>query len=336
MKESKELIEVINKSSNILITTHRTPDFDAIGSSIGLYWIIKGFKDKSVTMAIEDKPPYENTFLEGIKRIEQVDLSDKEFLNKFDLIIILDANRKSRITKGDFPVLPEQKIVVIDHHTHETDLESVLYIKRDASSTSEILFDLFSEDIDFSIQTARAFLSGIYDDTNGFSIKTVTKHTYEIVAKLVEDGAVVSEVAEKIKTYDESVLNALKVVINNLKFDEENKYAYSYITRDVYDLLEMNSFRMDVVKNLLIDILLGREGYPWGFIVNPDEDGRKCRISFRSRTTGVNVRKIAELFGGGGHDAASGATIETTDAYEALALTRNKISEFIKNEKGAS
>ncbi len=328
MQESKELIETINQSANILLTTHLNHDFDAIGSMVGLYWILKGFKDKEITMAVEDSPPHAYSFLEGTKRIIQANLSDSVFTQKFDLIIVLDANRKSRITKGDFPLQPEQKVVVIDHHIYESDLEAVLYVRKNYPSTSEIVFELFQEHVDFSVQTAKALLAGIYDDTNGFSTKTVNKNTFEIVAKLIENGAVASEIAEKIKSYDEPVLNAAKVIINNLKFDEQLKYSYSYITKDVYDLLGLNSTQMDILKNLIIDILLGREGYNWGFLVNPDSDAKECKVSFRSRMNGQNVRKVAELLGGGGHDSASGATLDTDDPYEALALTRKKISEY--------
>ncbi len=330
MQDKNEILNLIEKSDNILITTHISPDFDAIGSMLALFWILKSMHAKKISMIIKDPLPFNAKYIEGMDQIIQDDISKVEVLDKFDLIFILDANRKSRLTRSDFEFLPHQQVVIIDHHMTGADVEATVHIKENTSSTGEILYKLFVDEITFSQQIAKSLLTAIYDDTNGFSTKNVGKQTIEIVAHLIELGANISETANFLKTYDEAVLNALKTLINNLSFDDAHKYAYSYITPDVYTLLGLNNSKFDLISNLFMDILLGREGYSWGFIARPDDDNN-TKVSFRSRNEEINVRSIAEILGGGGHDAAAGATLNTSDVYDTLATTRNAIAKYKKN-----
>ncbi len=325
--ELKELFELIENAKKVMVTTHLNPDMDAVGSSLGLYWILKSM-NKDVDIVLEDSQPFEETFLEGLNRIQKASIG--EVVTKYDLIIITDVNHIGRLTRGTLEFRPEQKVVIIDHHDSDKDIDTSVHIKKNYSSSSEIIFEIFAGKVDFSIQIAKALLAGIYDDTNGFSISNVSKQTLLTAAQLVEKGAVINEVAEYINSFDETVLNAVKTLINNLQFDKKYKYAFSYITRDLYEFLDLTGPKMDIVMNLTLNILLGNKGYNWGFVVRPSSDN-STKVSLRSRSNGENVRKIAESLGGGGHDQASGATLEDIgDPYEAIAIVRNRIEELLK------
>jgi phosphoesterase RecJ-like protein len=328
-KDVKKLLELIKKAENIMITTHITPDVDAIGSTVGLYWILKGMGKKKVEMVLEDTPPANTSFLEGTDRVRKVSsLSDE--ISKYDLVFLLDANTSKRYSRSLFATSdtgnPKQKIVRIDHHASKTDLNIDLsFVENDTASTAEILFKIFNEETTISSQSANALLAGVYDDTHSFSIRGVTKETFEIAAALIALGGDIDEIAEKINTYSEEILKATKAVVDNLQFDKKGKYSYTYISRDIYEELNMDGMKMDTVMNLIIDMLLGREGYRWGFLVRPDGP-KSTKISFRARTGAQNVRKIAEKLGGGGHDEAAGANfLDIEDPYEAVAKVRKTV-----------
>lgn len=329
MQEYNDIYKSIEDAKKILITTHLNPDYDAIASSVALYWIIKSIKSIDVEIAIQDPNPFSTSFIQGMEKVLQQDLSNEEYISQFDLVFILDANRESRIIEKGLEFDANQKIIIIDHHLSDSDIEADIYVKKQVPSTSEIIVEIFRDKVDFSPTIAKALLTGIYDDTNGFSIRAVNKNTFLIVAELIEAGASVADIAAHINRYDETILNAMKTLINNLKFDEDYKYSYSYISNELYEFLELTPNKVDTIMNLFIEILIGREGYNWGFIVRPSGDNR-TKVSFRSRDDSVNVRVLAEALGGGGHDAASGATLESDDPYEALAQTRNKIEEILK------
>ncbi|MBD3280325.1 hypothetical protein GF389_02270 [Candidatus Dojkabacteria bacterium] len=320
------LLKLIKSAKKIAIVPHTNPDADAIGSSLGLYWILKALKKDDVRLVLEDKQPFDFEFLQGLDKFERSEDLNAD-LTEPDLIFFLDGNTSKRFTAGELDLDSKKKIVRIDHHASETDIESdVSFVEQETASSSEIVFRIFEGEVDIDSNTAKCLLMGIYDDTNSFSVENTSKSTFEIVAKLVEKGAKVMEIAEAINTYDETILNGTKAFVNNLKFDDKHKYAYTYISRDLYEMLELDGAKIDVIFNLILNILLGRKGYDWGFVVRP-RSGGTTKVSFRARSTGANVRKIAETMGGGGHDQAAGLTMPTEDPYEALAEVRKQIEE---------
>ena len=178
-------------------------------------------KKENVRLLVEDEQPFKFTFLQGLDKFEQPE-SINDALKEADLVFLLDASDTKRFTKGDLQFDPKQKLIRIDHHASETDIDADLtFFDIEASSTSELVFRLFEETVDIDSNTAKALLLGIYDDTNSFSIENTSKKTFEIVAKLVGKGAKVMEIAEAVNTYDESILNGVKAFVNNMKFDEK-------------------------------------------------------------------------------------------------------------------
>lgn len=332
MEQQDEIIELVESSKNILLTSHLSPDYDAIGSLVAVYWIIKSLGKDKVTMSLEDQAPLDfASFIEGIDRIKQIPLT--EILSDFDLVIMLDANRKSRVSQNDFEFSNSQKVIIIDHHVSESDIEASINVQSPVTSTSELIFDVFDEKIKFSPQIARALLMGIFDDSGGFTYKGVTKHTYEVAAKLNEYGADTNSVVKQIKSYKSNVFEALKIAINNINFDKKYKYSFTYIPRDDYEILKLNGALFNQVMLHLIDILINMENHTWGFLVRPN-NAHSCKVSFRSKTARQNVRELAELFGGGGHNQAAGATLEDiSDPFEAVAAVRKKIEEHLRKRK---
>lgn len=326
--DKKRLFEIVKDAKKILITSHKNPDTDAICSCVGLYWILKSLKKESIDMILEDHDPYSDEFIQGINLIKHQKLQ-KSLLEKYDLIFFLDGAELHRFSNIQIELEPRQKIVRIDHHETKTDIKSTLdFTEEKIGSTSELIYNLFSETREFSQTIAQALLAGIYDDTLSFTTPEVSKRTFEIVADLVSKGANITEIKEYIFTYKDRILEAIKILINNQEFDEKFKYSYTYFPRDQYEQLQMQGTDMDKVKNFINEILLGKEGFNWAITVWPKGEN-KTKISFRSRSNGRNVRLIAESLGGGGHNFAAGATLDDiADPYEGLSIVRKKIREI--------
>lgn len=327
-----KLLKVIEKADKILITSHRDPDYDAASSVLSMYWILKSLKKTNVEMLLEDPQPLTEEYLAGAELIKRGQLS--EVLGKFDLVFLLDAGMSNRFAKEELNFDKSQKIVRIDHHVADPDIDVDLdFTNSEAPSTCELIYYIFKDSVPVSSVIAKALLTGIIDDTNNFSIRGVTKNTLEAAYDLLEKGANISEVSEYIKQYDADILAAVQEILANLQFDSKWKYAFSFITRDTYDDLKITDLKMDKIMDLVTDFLLGMKGYRWGLVVRP-KDENDTKLSLRSRYKAQNVRLIAEHLGGGGHNEAAGATFEDIDdPYEALAITRKKIDEFLKGQK---
>lgn len=326
--DKAKLLDAISHAKKIMITSHINPDVDAVCSCIAIYWILKTLKKDNVDIVLEDdEMPLGPKFIEGIDRIKHEPLN--KVIGDYDLIFFMDSNAVKRFSRFPFEVAADTRTARIDHHATDADINiDFNFVDAGCSSTSEMIYRLFNEEIDFSASVAKALLAGIFADSQAFTTKEVTKQTFCMIAELITKGAKLAEISAELKQYDETVLNTVKVLINNLRFDDKYKYAYTYISRSVYEFLGLDGVKMDSAMDRFIDILLGRVGYSWGFLVRPDEK-TTTKVSLRARANTQNVRRIAESLGGGGHDEAAGATLEdVSDPYEALAKVRNKIEEM--------
>jgi len=217
---SKEkLLEAIKKADKILVTSHINPDIDAVCSCISVYWILKSLQKKNVDISLEeDVLPLSKEFLDGIDKIQNVQLS--KIIENYDMVFFLDSNTSKRFSRFPFEVNSNTKIVHIDHHASGADLAvNFDFTDSSCSSTCEMIYRVFNDVIDFSPMVAKAVLAGIFNDSQAFTTKEVTKKTFEIIADLIGKGAKLAEISAELKEYDEVVLNTLKVLINNLGFD---------------------------------------------------------------------------------------------------------------------
>ncbi len=331
-QQIKHFIELVKTSRKILLVTHKNPDFDAIGSILAMFYILEAFGVKEIKMNIEglEKIPKNYFFLPNIERIDNQDLG--KIIDKYDFLIFLDGNKLYRFTQ-DLEILPElKKIAIFDHHPGEIDIKyDFLFRNVFASSTCEVIAKSFRNENLITADIATLLIAGIYADSKNFTINKVTANTFDIMSFLLNSGGNKEKFINNGFRYNDKILNALKSFLNNLKFDTDKKYSYTYISRDLYDMLNLNSFDINIIQNYMTAFLINNSEYNWGFLVRPINEN-EFKVSFRSNTNGINVRLIAEKLSGGGHDLASGATIQAEDAYEALSIVRNKIDEILAQQ----
>jgi len=322
-KEQKKLLELIKQSKSILIVSHEYPDEDCVGSMIAMYWILKKLGKKNIKLVSETNYKLNIKFLKGLENII-IDKIERHSEN-VDLIIIVDTNRLGRIAGFPETILREKKVVIIDHHEGETNIKYDIYINKISSSTCQVIYELFRELIKNDSAILKPLLLGIYADTGGFQY-AIYKNTFKIVEEIIHKGIKFQEIVEDMNTIDKKIFEGGMLIFNNVKFDDNKKYFFTYITRNEARRLCLDYAEITSIKDNFFNELLKIKGYNFGFLVKPKPD-KTCSITFRSRT--INVRQIATRFGGGGHEKAAGANLEIYDSIEAVNYVRNKLKKIL-------
>ena len=293
------IIEEIKNANNIVILTHETPDGDAVGSSLAMYFAIKRL-GKEADVIIPDLPRT-YAFLPGAENIK------KEGQNtNFDLAIALDCSDIKRLN-GFANYFENAKIrIVIDHHSSNTMFGDHNFVNPAAPACAQILvtmLEYLGVEIDKEIGTCIA--TGIITDTGGFKYNTVTAETFEFIAELLNKGINISDTYRKaLQIVSKKKFEITKVAVNRLELLEDGKIAFTYITREEQEGLGLETGDHEGIVEQGRDI----EGVEVSIFLRQTPNGA-YKASFRSNEY-VNVSDICLMFGGGGHFHAAGCTID--------------------------
>ena len=310
MKNSNDFqkaVELINKSNNILVTSHTKPDGDACGCASAMCQAL-GALGKNVTPLMLSAVPqwYEFVFVakpavfgEDVKLDE---LTAGRF-GQFDLVLIVDTNSHSQLAKfNDYLKQNDKPILVLDHHETSDGLGDVELVDSDAAATALIVLDLLKyAGWPVTEKIAEALFVALATDTGWFQFSNSNSRVYRACAELIDVGIKPTQI------YDHLYLNfsyprfrLMAGMLDKLELHLDGRYAVMQITRqdfvrtgaeysDTENLIN-ECHRIDSVEASALFIEL--------------KDGR-IRCSLRSRG-GLDVSKIAVKFGGGGHTMAAG------------------------------
>lgn len=188
-KESKEILEKINKASNIIVNLHRSPDPDSYSSAISLYYFLLTL-NKEVDICVTNTSELSDYLSEQAdsKLIKFVNYKEIDF-SKYDLFISPDSASWQQVVDDMTLDIPELPIVVIDHHPTNERFGLINIIQESASSCSEMIYKLF-QDFQYKIdkKIANILLAGIIADTGGFAFSN-NSETLRIAADLIDLGA---------------------------------------------------------------------------------------------------------------------------------------------------
>ncbi len=282
---------LIERYPRFLITSHSSPDGDALGSCLGLnQWLQEQGKQSAVVLS---ELPRREFFLPGFDRI----LSLPPWRNDFALFV-LDSSEPDRI--GNDLAEISSYIVNIDHHPTNSLFGDWQVVDAGASSTAEILTELISREFAISPNCAQCFYYGILADTGGFRFGNTSARALKAVSLLVEWGAR-PEMAAKLFFFNLSLCD-LKLLGQALLYQVyEEPIAWtilpcsSGISASIDTDFIMNIWRQWPVPSIYI---LFKEIEPDLYKVSMRGDGSS------------DLSAIAQQFGGGGHKAASGCTMQ--------------------------
>lgn len=302
----EKVISKLKAFEKVLLIIHENPDGDTLAAATVLYKILKKI-GQSPALVCRDKVPKPFLFLEEIDKIQH-DL----LFGDFELVIVVDCGDLKRT---GFPdrlkkhVNQKKKCLInIDHHP-KNDLHKIANINLvdfNASSTSEIVYELCEQlgiVIDKGMSTS--LLTGIYTDTGGFKHANTTVKTLKIASDLMKNGAKIKRITQNISM--NKTVPAMKlwgIVLNRMRRNETFGIISSVIMQD--DLLKCRATDDDLAGaiNLINTIPEAKAA----ILFSETKDG-KIRASIRTENDQVDVSRLANIFGGGGHKKASGFTL---------------------------
>jgi phosphoesterase RecJ-like protein len=321
--------KLLKAHNNIVIITHISPDGDALGSALGLYWFLTEL-EKEVTVVVPNPFPNFLKWLEGSERIV-IYTEDKpaaeQVVREAELIFYLDFNTLNRIDGLKTAALdaPAAKIL-IDHHPKPDLLCNVKISHPEVSSTSELIFRFICRLKMFQKLTktaAECIYTGMMTDTGNFSFNSQSPEIYSIIHELLLLGINKDEIYNKVyNTYSADRMRLMGYALSKkMKIYPEQKAAVISLT-----LSELEQFNYQVGDSEgFVNIPLSIENIEISVFVRQDKD--KIKISFRSQGN-FPVNKMAEDFNGGGHLNAAGG-----ESYLPITKMLEKIEEAVLNRE---
>lgn len=291
---------LIEDSKNIGLSYHVSPDGDAIGSLLSLYFALKKL-NKNVT--IFSKDDLTNTInLKFLPSISEIDGKNFIVTPDIDLLIILDCGNVERIScEVDF----DKTITLgIDHHISNDKYCKYNFINGSASSTGEIIFDVIkSLGVELDQDIAKCVYTSIMTDTGGLRFESTSQKTFNIVGELVATKFKFWDIYEQLFLYKTfSKVKLLGLVYNEIKLVDD-QICIIHVTNDM--LNKSNS--IDEQTNDIVSYGLTIDGVNVSILIK-DFNG-KHKVSLRSKNH-INVCEIAQKFGGGGHIKAAAFVTE--------------------------
>jgi phosphoesterase RecJ-like protein len=327
------IINEIKSASSIIITAHKSPDGDSIGSSLGLYHFIKKF-GKEVVICHPDPAPDYLLFLDGVDTIKTMateNLEIEELFDKSDLIFCLDYNATDRVGEGMQHLLEKSnaKKIMIDHHLNPQDFAFITVSETSVCSTSQLIVELIEQSgngdlLDEKIGTP--LYLGILTDTGSFRFPSVQPRTHELLAKLLHAGVkhyLVHETLNDNNTFDRLRLQGY-ALSQKLEVVEDYNVALIWLTEE--ELTKYNYKKGDTEG--FVNIALSIKGMKAAMFFAEREG--IVKISFRSKGQDNPVNVLAsEHFSGGGHANASGGMSELS-IQDTLLKIKKLIPEYFK------
>ena len=312
-----ELLDVLKDADVIGISGHIRPDGDCVGSTMAMYmYLTKMFPKKRVDIFLEPIPEA----YDCIKRLDEVRTDFVTDVETYDAFLVIDCD-DTRIGQAQ-PYFEKAKLKInVDHHISNKGCGTWNYIVPEASSASELVYDLIGED-GLDEEIALSLYLGIIHDCGVFQYSNTSPKTLKTAAKLITFGFDFSKIIEETfyqKTYKQNQLLGKAVTDSQLILDGHS--IYSVISKEVMDEFQAKSSDLDGIVNQLRNT----KGVDCAIFMYELEEN-KYKVSMRSNEK-VNVSIIAQQFGGGGHMKAAGVTMDGT-ASEVVA----KLSELIEEQ----
>lgn len=315
-KEFDFLEKKISGAKKIVIYRHVSPDFDALGSQMGLAtWIQDNFPDIEVHYVGESQ----DDLIPSLFPVPEV--LDESFYEQDHLAICVDVSDTKRIS--DNHINKASYVIKIDHHPlpkEEYRYGDYLIVHPDRPAAAEILAlfmlsrgGLMKKKRILSQQAASYLYTGIVGDTGRFLYEDTDSATLRIAGDLLDSGFDKTIIYKKMYETDVRRMEILKFCLNNYHLSEKGTCYYVLKKED------MESLKMTVDEgNLHINTFRSMKGVRCVASITWDEKRDQYRISLRSQS--IKVAPAAVSFGGGGHDYAAGCFIKTLD----------ELPEFVK------
>ena len=310
MNKYQEILAEIKNAKHIVITSHKSPDGDSIGSSLGLYHFIKKIGGNAVVCHPDPAPEFIR-WVDGVEDILTYVEHPNEVTTNFekaDLIFSLDYNATDRVGPDMQKLLEASnaKKIMIDHHLYPQDYCQITVSHTEVCSTSQLVCEFILQtgnELIVDEKVGTPLYLGIVTDSGSFRFPTVQPRTHEIIAILLKSGVKHYQVHEN--TFDNNTLDRLRLqgFALSQKLEIDNDYKFALISLTAEDLENYPHQKGDTEG--FVNIALSIKGMKIAVFLS-EKDGA-VKISFRSKGSDNPVNKLAsDHFEGGGHANAAG------------------------------
>ncbi len=300
-----ELLGQIKKYNKIIIHRHQKPDGDALGSQFGLREVIKNkFPEKEV-LVYGSKDEYSENSISNIFKedFDQIDESTYEGA----LVIVVDTANAERIEgeyydKGDL-------VFKIDHHASGDSYTEYEWVEAKTSSNCEMITRWAREnELTIGKDGAKYLLTGMVTDTGRFMFNSVSDMTFHEASHLMREGAKINKIANALNDRDINFIRLQGYILSNLKF--ENGVSHFILPEGAEE-----EFGVDYnTASSLVFLLMSFTEADYAAYLSFDKINNVWKGSLRSKKRPINT--LAEKYGGGGHEMASGFKIQNVEQFE--------------------
>ncbi|MGB7068305.1 MAG: bifunctional oligoribonuclease/PAP phosphatase NrnA [Pyrinomonadaceae bacterium] len=278
--------------------THVRPDGDGVGSSLGLWWLLRSL-GKSAEVIVRDNIPVAYRSLPGADEIRLIERID----DTYDAVFVIEC---SDLNRPGIEGLDEQFTVNIDHHATSEQFGSINWIDSTASAVGEMIYNLCKAiGGRVSKEIAECLYLALVTDTGSFHFSNTTDRTLKVASELVKAGVRPADISEAVySSYPWSRIELMRQVLSTVKRDSSGRVAWMRQTLEMKEIADA----VDGDNNGFVNIPLAAAEVV--AVVYMREVGEnQYRVSLRSKGI-TNVARIAERFEGGGHRNAAGCRVE--------------------------
>src|SRR3954452_10825237 len=306
MTDLEATVAALRDHEKFLVVTHENPDGDALGSLLATTLALRQLgKDAEMVLLGDASLPREYHFmqLDGLLREPPADAGER-------VVVAVDCAKADRIGP-DVTMLDLAPFVVdIDHHHDNTRFGDVNLIAAAASSTGELLRDVFAElGVELTQEIAEALYVALVTDTGRFQYSNTTPKSLRLAAELVDAGADVHQVFQQVyESMEFAKLKLLARALERARVLEGGRIVVSYLLRT--DFADVGA--AEPYSEGIIDYLRAVDGAELAVLIRepPRQDGPTRRVSLRASIDELDVSAIARKSGGGGHRQAAGFSSE--------------------------
>lgn len=322
MSDPSEIAAALQGAGSILVSVHKNPDGDALGSQLALTLALEKL-GKTVTAQNIDPVPEIYRFLPQSGRIR----TGSVVTGRYDAVVVLDAepSRTGLFNSG----APAGLLINIDHHVTNPLPWPLTWLVPDAAATGEMIYDLLrSMNVPLDRDIALCLYTSIFTDTGSFRYSNTTAKSMRIAASLIDAGADPWLVTENVyESFAYRRLKLLGLVLSNIERSDDGRSAWVVVTEELF---RQNEATAEDTDNF-INFVRSAKGVEVAILFRQTA-GNQFKISLRSKGR-VDLSGLAQALGGGGHKNAAGATVNGT-LDEVKKKVINDVEKIIQEQLG--
>ena len=297
-----EVLDRLRRCRRILITGHRNPDGDCLGSAIGFAELAEKLGVET-SIIFRDPLPFGLRELPGAQAALIVESLPEDFPASYDLVATMEC---PGLDRTGFDGLQRLPILNIDHHKANDQFGELNFLDEDSPAAGEMIWRLFEKaPVQPSPGAATALFAALSTDTGDFRYSNATGTAFRAAAEMVEWGADPTLVSELV--HERRSLGSVRLLaeaLSTLELHSKNRIALIEVDPEAFARAQAQAEDTEQIVNLPRSIA----GVDIVAFLKQTDDG-PVRVSLRSRGS-IDVRSVAVAFGGGGHTNAAGCSID--------------------------